>query len=112
MTPGEKEQFDALEAQLRFYKDRETHFIKALGVPDNGQWRNDWDDLLKHLIAVDVALAKKGVVMIPCKFCGSLWPHPSVRSELRTVCFPCARARLPDEPEEGVPDARPRSPSE
>lgn len=39
-----------LEAELRFYKEREQHFAKLLKVTDNGQYRADWDGAIARLI--------------------------------------------------------------
>jgi hypothetical protein len=39
-----------LEHDVTFYKDRENHFAKALQVADGGQYRNDWDSAIQHLI--------------------------------------------------------------
>lgn len=39
-----------LERDLEHQKERERHFAEVLGVPDGGQYRNDWDDRLKALM--------------------------------------------------------------
>ncbi len=39
-----------LEAELRFYKEREKHFAKLLNVTDGGQYRADWDSAIARLV--------------------------------------------------------------
>lgn len=38
------------------YREREQHFAKVLGVPDGGQYRNDWDSRLTTLEELNVRL--------------------------------------------------------
>lgn len=41
----------ALLAERDRYAEREAHFAKALGVADNGQYRNDWDAAIRKVLA-------------------------------------------------------------
>lgn len=38
------------EAAVARLKEREDHFARALGIPDGGQYRNDWDARLTGLL--------------------------------------------------------------
>lgn len=46
MTDEERLQKEKMAEELAFYREREAHFRRVLGVPDGGQYRNDWDTRL------------------------------------------------------------------
>lgn len=48
-----------LEATVRFYKDREDHFMRVLNVCDGGRYRNDWNVSIERVVKErDAALAR------------------------------------------------------
>jgi 2-polyprenyl-6-methoxyphenol hydroxylase-like FAD-dependent oxidoreductase len=49
-------------ADLEFYREREKHIAKLLGVADGGQYRADWDGAVERLKreAADEALERAG----------------------------------------------------
>ena len=62
-----------LEAELRFYKDREKHYAKLLDVTDGGQYRADWDGAIDRLVRErDEAVAEAAKARVPetCDRCG------------------------------------------
>lgn len=48
-----------LEATVRFYKDREAHYVRVLSVCDGGRYRNDWNAGIERVVKErDAAVAR------------------------------------------------------